>query len=193
MARFFNTAGVCRPADHYMVAPEKRLSELRLMIARAFELTGGQPWLVNALARQLVEKLVPDRGQAIELADVEVAKEILIRRRDTHLDSLVDRLREDRVRKVLVPILTGLPPDDDVCGSDLQFVKDLGLISFGPDGLVFTNPIYHEIVNEQTWLPPQREHDGRLSASTMGVGSSSSSIDAKSASGDDPRNPQTTP
>src|SRR5436305_6795394 len=28
--------------------------------ARAFELTRGQPWLVNALARQTVEKLVPD-------------------------------------------------------------------------------------------------------------------------------------
>lgn len=29
-------------------------------IALVFELTNGQPWLVNALARQLVEVLTPD-------------------------------------------------------------------------------------------------------------------------------------
>jgi len=113
---------------------------------RAFELTSGQPWLVNALARELVDRLVPDRGRAIELADVEVAKEVLIRRRDTHLDSLVDRLREDRVRKVLVPILTGGHPEDDVFDDDIQFTKDLGLVAVGPRGLEIANPIYREIV-----------------------------------------------
>ena len=69
--------------------------------ARAFELTRGQPWLVNALARQLVETLVPDREKKITVDHLDLAKEILIRRRDTHLDSLLDRLREDRVRRVL--------------------------------------------------------------------------------------------
>jgi hypothetical protein len=140
--------------------------------SRAFELTGGQPWLVNALARQLVEKLVPDRDQAIELADVEVAKEILIRRRDTHLDSLVDRLREDRVRKVLVPILTGAHPEDDVFDDDIQFVKDLGLIASSPRGLAIANPIYREIIPRaltaatEEYLPVRRSTfiaaDGRL-------------------------------
>ncbi len=114
--------------------------------ARAFELTGGQPWLVNALARQLVEKLVPDHGTTIGLAAVEVAKEVLIRRRDTHLDSLIDRLREDRIRKVLAPLLTGDHPEDEVFDDDIQFAKDLGLIASGPDGLGIANPIYCEIV-----------------------------------------------
>ena len=33
--------------------------------AKAFDLTRGQPWLVNALARQLIETVVPDRQQEI--------------------------------------------------------------------------------------------------------------------------------
>ena len=32
MARRFNTAGICRPEDHYMLAPEARFGELRQLI-----------------------------------------------------------------------------------------------------------------------------------------------------------------
>jgi len=57
-------------------------------VDRAFALTQGQPWLVNALGGQLVNVLVTDVGTAIAAADVERAKDILVRRQDTHLDSL---------------------------------------------------------------------------------------------------------
>ena len=140
--------------------------------ARAFELTRGQPWLTNALARQLVEKVVPDRSVAIETSDVEVAKEILIRRRDTHLDSLIDRLSENRVRKVIEPILSGRYPQDDVFDDDIQFVKDLGLAAVRLGVLEITNPIYREIIpraltaSTEAFLPVRYgtyvAEDGRL-------------------------------
>jgi hypothetical protein len=38
---------------------------------RAYELTGGQPWLVNALARQVIEFLVPDVAQPIKVEHIE--------------------------------------------------------------------------------------------------------------------------
>lgn len=57
-----------------------------------FELTDGQPWLVNALARQLVEVLAPEPTTTITMMLVQQAKEILLKRRDTHLDSLAERL-----------------------------------------------------------------------------------------------------
>ncbi len=76
-------------------------------IQRAFELTQGQPWLVNALARQMVEVLAPNPSVALTLDYVEQAKEILIHRQDTHLDSLAERLREDRVRAIIEPMLAG--------------------------------------------------------------------------------------
>ena len=111
-----------------------------------YELTRGQPWLVNALARQLVETVAPGGEQDLDAEHLLVAKEILIRRRDTHLDSLLDRLREPRVRRVLEPILAGAAPQDDVLDDDLQLAKDLGLVDLGETGLEIANPIYQEII-----------------------------------------------
>jgi hypothetical protein len=115
-------------------------------IAHAFELSQGQPWLVNALARQLTEVLVPDLTQAISAADVDAAKELLIRRQDTHLDSLMDRLREPRVRAIIEPMLAGETPGD-IPEDDRRFVVDLGLLRRSPlGGLEVANPIYKEII-----------------------------------------------
>jgi hypothetical protein len=109
-----------------------------------FDLTQGQPWLVNALAKEVVEELVFDR--TIGINDIETARERLIRRQDTHLDSLAERLREPRVRSVIEPMLSGQDlglTDDD----DRQYLVDLGLLRREPlGGLVITNPIYREIL-----------------------------------------------
>jgi hypothetical protein len=114
--------------------------------ALAFELTGGQPWLVNALAREAVEKLAVDRATPVTVEIVTAAKEALIARRDTHLDSLVDRLREPRVRRILEPILAGELLPVDALDDDVEYVRDLGLIREGPAGLTIANPIYREVI-----------------------------------------------
>lgn len=114
--------------------------------AYAFALTQGQPWLVNALARQVVEVVVPDGAIPITMAHIQAASERLIARQDTHLDSLAERVREPRVRRILEPMLAGqalgdVPPDD------LRFVVDLGLCRIDPQaGLVIANPIYREVL-----------------------------------------------
>jgi hypothetical protein len=112
----------------------------------AFELTGGQPWLVNALANEVVSEGVTDPAAPIQAADVERAKETLIERRDTHLDSLIDRLREPRVRRVIEPILAGEALTPDVLSDHVKLVEDLGLVRESPEGLVIANPIYQEII-----------------------------------------------
>jgi hypothetical protein len=113
---------------------------------RAYELTRGQPWLVNALARQVVENLAPDPAVLIEASHIERAKDILIERRDTHLDSLIDRLREPRVRRIIEPILAGELLSPDLLEDDIQLVRDLGLIAVGSAGLEIANPIYREVI-----------------------------------------------
>lgn len=115
-------------------------------VARAFELSGGHPWLVNALAREATDELLEDRSQPITDTVIDTAKELLIRRQDTHLDNLAERLREPRVRRIIEPILAGeaLPavPDDD-----LRYVQDLGLVRpENSGGLVIANPIYREVI-----------------------------------------------
>ena len=115
-------------------------------LQKAFELTLGQPWLVNALARQMVMREVPDRATPIETRHLEAAKEALILRRDTHLDSLVKRLHHQRVRRVVEPVLAGEILSMDVMNDDFAFARDLGLVRAGRQGLEIANPIYREIV-----------------------------------------------
>lgn len=122
--------------------------------AFAFELTQGQPWLVNALAKEIVEKMVKDRTITITHEHIFKAKEILIARKDTHLDSLAERLQESRVQAIIEPMLAGLelgnvPPDD------IQFVIDLGLCTIDPlGGLRIANPIYREILPRVLTITP---------------------------------------
>jgi hypothetical protein len=115
-------------------------------IQRVYEITQGQPWLVNALARQMVEVVVPDRSLPLEFYHVDEAKEILIRRQDTHLDSLAERLKEPRVRSIMAPLLAGQILGD-ISAEDRQYVLDLGLLRRDPaGGLVIANPIYREVM-----------------------------------------------
>ncbi|MCP4660970.1 MAG: ATP-binding protein [bacterium] len=109
-------------------------------LTRAFELTRGQPWLANALARQIVKKLVPDRKAPIETPHVDRAAEILIERRDTHLDSLIERLREARVERVISPILEGELVLGDSLHDDISYVKDLGLVDASSGHLRIARP-----------------------------------------------------
>lgn len=115
-------------------------------VALAYELSGGHPWLVNALAREAVERIAPDPATPITEAVIERAKETLILRRDTHLDSLVDRLREPRVQRVIEPLLAGEMLSPEVLDDDIQFVLDLGLVKSTPQGLAIANPIYREVI-----------------------------------------------
>ncbi len=115
-------------------------------IDMAFDLTQGQPWLVNALAKEIVEQMVKDTTVAITPEHIFKAKEILIARQDTHLDSLAERLREPRVQAIIEPILAGLELGD-VPNDDIQFVIDLGLCKMDPQGgLTIANPIYREVL-----------------------------------------------
>ena len=73
------------------------------------------------------------------------AKEALILRRDTHLDSLVDKLKEDRVRSIVNAIIEGSELLDDHYNDALSYCQDLGLISRKAP-IRFANPIYQEII-----------------------------------------------
>jgi len=111
-----------------------------------WELTRGQPWLVNALARQLAEVEVPDRTRTITAEHLDVAKEKLIERRETHLDSLIDRLTEPRVERIIAPVLAGEIVIGDRMRDDIAYVEDLGLVDRESGHLQIANPIYHEVI-----------------------------------------------
>ena len=107
--------------------------------------TCGQPWLVNALCAGACfdNKAGRDRSRAIDVDDIYAAREELILSRRTHLDQLAHKLEEERVQRVVVPILSGREAKHD--GRDLEYVRDLGLIATA-DPPRIANPIYREVV-----------------------------------------------
>jgi hypothetical protein len=130
----------------------------------------GQPWLTNALARAAVAAC--PAPAPVDGAQIGAAAEELIRRQDTHLDSLAHRLAEPRVRQVLAPMLSGDFPPSAWPLDELRYVQDLGLVREEAGALEVANPIYRQIIArtlvegtrlgmgrmDPVWLGP----DGRL-------------------------------
>ena len=114
--------------------------------------TEGQPWLVNAIARKVVEEdLKGDHTQPVKAAHIETAADVLMKRRNTHLESLLARLREPRVRKVLDPLFCGGRGSVNLMDDDTQYCIDLGLVVAdgtgpveNPTGLRPANPLYRD-------------------------------------------------
>lgn len=122
-----------------------------------WELTAGQPWLVNALAYTACfeSKAGRDRSQPITEEQILAAKEQLIVDRVTHIDQLADKLKESRVRHVVEPILRGDELDEAATRDDVQYVVDLGLVHRGAAGPQIANPIYREVIPRELTLITQ--------------------------------------
>ena len=114
--------------------------------------TAGQPWLVNALAREACFKLPEgkDRNRPIDLEIYLQAREQLIQSRATHLDQLTDKLKENRVHRVIASMLAG-EGNDNIPTDDMQYVQDMGLITLDQQVRI-SNAIYREVIpRELTW------------------------------------------
>jgi hypothetical protein len=112
----------------------------------AWEYTNGQPWIVNALGYETCFRLPDGKLQTRVTPEMlDQAKENLIIRRETHLDQLADKLKEERVQRVIGPVLAGFTEPEKIPVDDLNYVSDLGLIRI--DGQIrIANAIYREII-----------------------------------------------
>jgi hypothetical protein len=124
-----------------------------------WEATEGQPWLVNAVGYEVTEEMKECRDRSIRIIPEMIyrACERIIYRRDTHIDILIDKLREERVRNVIGPILANEDGETDglLKEDDIQYVIDLGLI-VRDKPLRIANGIYKEIIpRELTWARQQ--------------------------------------
>ena len=86
-----------------------------------------------------------DWSKKIAMDIVNEAKLQLILRRDTHLDSLADKLKEKRVKGVVQAIINGDTVQFDILEDDIVYLRDLGLVS-QTSPLEFANKIYAEII-----------------------------------------------
>ena len=115
--------------------------------------TQGQPWLVNALAEEtcFYGEFAEVWDRPVDADAILAAQEQLILRRETHLDQLADKLKEERVRRVVEPLLSG-GEVRHFADRDLEYVRDLGLVAQDRPPRI-ANPIYAEVVpRELTWV-----------------------------------------
>ena len=115
-------------------------------VACMFDLSQGHPWLVNALADQAVRREVPDRAAPVTADHIESAKERIILDRRTHIDSLIARLRDPRVRRILDPMIAGERTRGDTLDDDFAYVIGLGLLRRNNGTYEIANPIYREVI-----------------------------------------------
>jgi len=111
-----------------------------------WEKTQGQPWLVNAIVREVIfDFLDLDYSKPVTAELCGQAIQNIILRRDVHIDSLLERLKEPRVRHVIDPVIAGEYVNTET--DDFSYVKDLGLIRVTESKKIEpANPIYAEVI-----------------------------------------------
>ena len=126
-------------------------------LAAVWDQSRGQPWLVNALAYEACfkRKANRDRTRTIDGEVVMDAREALVLGRQTHLHQLADKLGEERVRRVIEPVLSG-----DAAGraspDDVEYVRDLGLLARRGTARI-ANPIYREVIPRELMYAREAE------------------------------------
>ncbi|WP_244957276.1 AAA-like domain-containing protein, partial [Candidatus Frankia nodulisporulans] len=118
----------------------------RQAVERAYDLTLGQPWLINALAYEIVDRMRILPAVPITTEHIDGAAERLTIARETHLDSLLERLHDPRVRRIIEPVLAGTQVRFNPFSDDLQYTIDLGLIRRTASAVEVANPIYRNVI-----------------------------------------------
>jgi hypothetical protein len=132
------------------------------VVKKIFAYTQGQPWLVNAVVREIIVNILKsDELQAIKPSHVRQSVQTIIERRDTHIDSLLERLNEGRVQRILTPVITGEAAGFDMTDDDYQYVIDLGLIRTDQGKISILNPIYEDVIIRKLSSAPQMSMDSK--------------------------------
>ena len=126
-------------------------------LERVYTQTAGQPWLVNALCWRACFKSPRgrDRSHPITEEDIVEAQEVLIGGRVVHLDQLADKLQEERVQRVIEPMLSGAALRSYTT-RDLEYVRDLGLVALDVPPRI-ANPIYAEVIPRELTYATQQD------------------------------------
>ena len=126
-------------------------------VERVYAQTAGQPWLVNAICWEACFKHPQgrNRSRAITEDDILAAQEVLIQGRVVHLDQIADKLQEERVQRVIEPMLSGAA-HRSFTSHDLKYVRDLGLVALDPPPRI-ANPIYAEVVPRELTYATQQD------------------------------------
>jgi hypothetical protein len=121
-----------------------------------YEQSGGQPWIVNSLFKRATLRILGEESrETVTVEHAAAAREQMIEARETHLDALEVRLRDDGIRRVVEAIIIG---ETDLTltrtNPKVELAMDLGLITWHTEtGFTIANPIYEEILTRHLNAP----------------------------------------
>ena len=119
---------------------------------RVWHYTSGQPWIVSSLAEEIFSVIVPAKKiTRIMSRPVDEAFQNLLARQGNHLEFLTTKLRDERVKRALMPILTGGLLADQVSDIDLNYTRELGILSQNRNN--FDNMLYTEVLPRALYAP----------------------------------------
>ncbi|MDR1621264.1 MAG: hypothetical protein LBS00_02690 [Synergistaceae bacterium] len=116
--------------------------------SRLYSLTGGRPWLVNALLCEALYEIGfgNDPSKSITFGMIDAAKDHFIARQNIYMDQLSMKLSSRSVRETLFPILIGGRWEKKPRQEDLDYLEDLELITKSSTGWGIPNAMYREII-----------------------------------------------
>jgi hypothetical protein len=164
----FNIVKTSKTLPHFTLAEIKNLYAQHTqetgqvfapeVIEKVYQHTQGQPWLVNAIACEIIEQILEfDFSKPIVIEQIDKAIQTLIKRRDTHIDSLMERLTEPRVQRIVEPVILGQSKGYSILDDDYQYVLDLGLLREVSGKIVPANSIYAEVIIRTLNSPSQMD------------------------------------
>lgn len=108
-------------------------------VNKVYEVTSGQPWLVNRLAAILTVDIKPRTLTSIDSQDVEKAVEILLKERNVHFDNLDEkaRLYKETLVEIIFDHVEYNPFEEDQTS-----LEQFGLIKNREGHAVVSNNIY---------------------------------------------------
>ncbi|GHT78369.1 hypothetical protein FACS1894130_04820 [Spirochaetia bacterium] len=121
-----------------------------------YEQSMGQPWIVNSLFKRATMRILDrESTETVTIDHLREARKQMIEARETHLDALGERLRDQRIRRVIQTIITG---ETNLAMSrtsaDVELAMDLGLVRWDTQtGFTISNPIYEEIMTRYLDAP----------------------------------------
>ena len=155
MEKFFNVAGPCNPAKHYMLPATERLPDVMRLIRQEQYFAihaarqSGKTTLLQGLVRDInasgecVEEIHDcDYSSPITAEDVATAKETIIRRDPIHLFYLFDMMKHPRIEPFFRDAISGKALNSETDVEAFNFFKALGLFCNGGAKWNFANPMY---------------------------------------------------
>jgi len=121
-----------------------------------WEQSQGQPWIVNSLFERVTMRLLKrDNYSTVTREHIEQAREQMILARETHLDSLVVRLKEPAIRAMMETLFSGSVNPELADSDAFRICTDLGLVRLEKGVPSIANPIYREVLARQATFGAQ--------------------------------------